>query len=134
MAKKAKFTEEQKRQFAELAAEGSSQVVIAERLNITRYSVKRLREDYETNIAIDRVRLTDTFPKQFKQMTSALIALAETVADLRNDVCDVNVTLKKVNKAMHRIQVENKNLREERKKARADVRRLRRELWKVRGY
>lgn len=134
MAKKIQITDCMRETFASLAAEGQSNIKIAERMNITRYTVKKLREDHDTNVAIDRVRLTETMPRQLSALMNVVTDLAETVAALRNDMCDVNATQKKVAKAMSRLQVENKNLREERKKARDDVRRLRNELWKARGY
>ncbi|WP_300115564.1 hypothetical protein [Sphingobium sp.] len=134
MAKKTQITKEMRETFAALAAEGCSNIKIAERMAITRYTATKLRDDHDTNVAIDRVRLTETMPRQLSALIDVVTDLAQTVASLRNDVCDVNVTQKKVAKAMTRLQVENKNLREERRKAREDVRRLKSELWKARGY
>ena len=102
MAKKTHITEEMRQTFAAFAAEGNSNIKIAEKMALTRYTVKKLREDHDTNVAIDRVRLTETMPRQLSALIDVVTDLAQTVASLRNNVCDVNVTQKKVAKAMSR--------------------------------
>lgn len=134
MAKKATFTDEQREAYAKLAAEGMSHAKIARELGVTEYIVRKMRHDYETCKAIDRVRLTDTIPTRLERMTDVMSGMIDMIAGMQTDMCDVRAALKKLNKAMHRLQVENKDLRQTRKEARQQVRELRRELWKARGY
>lgn len=134
MARKTVITHESRATFAELAAQGLSNSKISAAMGISLHVVRKYRADHDTNVAIDRVRLTETIPQQLTAQANAMVILAESVAALRNDIADIHVTNKKLTKAMKRLQVENKDLRATRKDARAKVRELRRELWNVRGY
>ncbi|EQB11248.1 GAS domain-containing protein [Sphingobium lactosutens] len=134
MARKTVITDESRATFAELAAQGSSNSKISAAMGISLHVVRKYRADHDTNVAIDRVRLTETIPQQLTALANGMVILGDAVAALRNDIADVHTTNKKLTKAMKRLQVENKDLRATRKDARAKVRELRRELWNVRGY
>ncbi|OAH42778.1 hypothetical protein AX777_05940 [Sphingobium yanoikuyae] len=134
MAKKAKFTDSQREQYAELAANGTSNVQIAKAMNISIHLATKLRDELETNKAIERVRLTQTIPLKMDKMADVMTAVLNMMGDVRQELCNVKATNNKMAAAMRRLQMENKNLRQTRKDARAEVRKLRQELHRVRGY
>ncbi|NWK96692.1 hypothetical protein DM806_13685 [Sphingobium lactosutens] len=134
MARKTVITDESRATFAELAAQGLSNSKISAAMGISLHVVRKYRADHDTNVAIDRVRLTETMPQQLIALANAMVILSDAVAASRADVADLTVIGRKMLKAMKRLQVENKNLRATRKDARAQVRELRHQLWKVRGY
>lgn len=134
MARKTVITDESRAMFAELAAQGLSNSKISAAMGISLHVVRKYRADHLTNVAIERVRLTETMPQQLVALANGMVILGDAVAALRNDIADLTVIGRKLTKAMKRLQVENKDLRATRKDARAKVRELRRELWNVRGY
>lgn len=134
MAKKAKFTDSQREQYAELAANGTSNIKIAKAMGLTEYVAAKLRDELETNKAIERVRLTQTIPIKIDKLTDIMSSVVDMMGDVRQELCNVKSTNNKMAAAMRRLQMENKNLRQTRKDARAEVRKLRQELHRVRGY
>ena len=134
MAKKAKFTDSQREQYAELAASGTSNIKIAKAMGLTEYVAAKLRDELETNKAIERVRLTQTLPSKVDKLADVMTSVLDLMGDVKQELCNVKATGNKMAAAMRRLQMENKDLRQTRKEARAEVRKLRRELHRIRGY
>lgn len=134
MAKKAKFTEEQRQHYAELVAEGLSNVKIAIQMGITRQAATNLRNEIETIKVIERVRLTEALPRKIDMQTQVMMSMIDVLQDTKKELRNVQSLQQQMSKAMHRLQVENKNYRQTRKQDRDELRKLRRELHRVRGH
>ncbi|MBT0671282.1 hypothetical protein HT136_23200 [Novosphingobium profundi] len=134
MPKTTKFTDTQREQYADLAAEGLSNIAISRKMGISQHLAAKLRDELKTNEIVERVRLSQTIPSKMDRMADVMLTFVDTVAELKQELCNVRGVMARMAKAMHRLQVENKDLRRTRKDARDEAKRLRRELWRIRGY
>ncbi len=128
------LTPEQIEQAAQLFAAGTKPAAVATTLGISNYRARNLLKRHDVAMAVDRMRLTDTIPRQLNAVLDAMNSFAVVATAVEQRLTVVDEELRKVRTAMRRLQVENKNLRETRKTARDELREARAALWRARGY